>query len=217
MCLGCLSLKTFDKPLTAAMEKEMLERFYSGDMEARNILIEKNMRLVAHMIKKYASQDRDTDDLISVGTIGLIKAINSFKPDKSIRLATYAAKCIDNELLMMLRMEKRKSKEISIYDPIGTDKEGNEISLIEVVGEEKEDVVEDYLFSQRVRCLYKNLNHVLTKREKFIIVKRYGLDDEDEMTQNQLANELGISRSYVSRIEKKALQKLRKVLEENKL
>lgn len=195
----------------------MLERFYRGDMEARNILIEKNMRLVAHMIKKYASQDRDTDDLISVGTIGLIKAINSFKPDKSIRLATYAAKCIDNELLMMLRMEKKKSREISIFDPIGKDKEGNEISLIEVVGEEKEDVVEDYLFSQRVRCLYQNMNHTLTSREKYIIVRRYGLDDGEEMTQNQLANELGISRSYVSRIEKKALQKLRKVLEDHKL
>lgn len=210
-------MKTFDKPLSASEEKEMLQRFHNGDMEARNILIEKNMRLVAHMIKKYASQDREMDDLISVGTIGLIKAVNSFKPDKSIRLATYAAKCIDNELLMMLRMEKRKSKEVSIYDPIGTDKEGNEISLIEVVGEEKQDIVEDYLLSQRVRCLHNNLDKVLTKREKMIIIKRYGLDDGEEMTQNELSVQLGISRSYVSRIEKKALIKLKKLLEDNKL
>jgi RNA polymerase sporulation-specific sigma factor len=210
-------LKTFDKPLSAEEEKEMLERFHDGDMEARNILIEKNMRLVAHMIKKYASSDRDMDDLISVGTIGLIKAINSFKHDRSIRLATYAAKCIDNELLMMLRMEKRKAREVSIYDPIGTDKEGNEISLIEVVGDENEDVVEDYFFAQRIRCLYKNIDQILSKREKMIIVKRYGLNDEREMTQNELAAELGISRSYVSRIEKKALLKLKRLLEENKL
>ena len=217
MCQGCLSLKTFDKPLTAEEEKEMLERFHNGDMEARNILIEKNMRLVAHMIKKYISSDRDTQDLISIGTIGLIKAVNSFKTDKKIRLATYAAKCIDNELLMMLRTEKRKSREISIYEPIGKDKEGNEISFMEVVGEEQKDVVEDYIFSQRVQCIYKNIDCILTKREKMIIVKRYGLNGEDPKTQNQLAAQLGISRSYVSRIEKKSLMKLKKLLETNKL
>lgn len=210
-------MKTFDKPLSAEEEKEMLERFHSGDMEARNILIEKNMRLVAHMTKKYASMDRDIDDLISVGTIGLIKAINSFKPDRSIRLATYAAKCIDNELLMMLRAEKRKMKEVSIYDPIGTDKEGNEISIIDVIGEEKEDVVEDYIFLQRVGCLYDYMDTVLTKREKMIIIKRYGLNGAEELTQSQIAQELGISRSYVSRIEKKALSKLKKLLEDHKL
>ncbi len=210
-------MKTFDKPLTAEEEKEMLERFHNGDMEARNILIEKNMRLVAHMIKKYISSDRDTQDLISIGTIGLIKAVNSFKTDKKIRLATYAAKCIDNELLMMLRTEKRKSREISIYEPIGKDKEGNEISFMEVVGEEQKDVVEDYIFSQRVQCIYKNIDCILTKREKMIIVKRYGLNGEDPKTQNQLAAQLGISRSYVSRIEKKSLMKLKKLLETNKL
>lgn len=195
----------------------MLERFHHGDMEAKNILIEKNMRLVAHMTKKYAAPERDMDDLISVGTIGLIKAINSFKPDRSIRLATYAAKCIDNELLMMLRSEKRKMREVSIYDPIGTDKEGNEISIIEVVGETKEDVVEDYIFSQRVKCLKNYMNEVLTKREKMIIIKRYGIGGVQEQTQNEIAQELGISRSYVSRIEKKALGKLKKLLEEHKL
>lgn len=210
-------MKAFDKPLSAEEEKEMIERFHNGDIEARNILIERNMRLVAHMVKKYLTAERETDDLISVGTIGLIKAVNSFKPDKSIRFATYAAKCIDNELLMMLRIEKRKSKEVSIYEPIGKDKEGNEINLIDVVGEEKENVVEDYIFAQRVICLYNNIDKVLNEREKEVIVKRYGLDGKDPVTQNELAQRLGISRSYISRIEKKALQKLKKLLEDNKL
>ncbi|MDO5403287.1 MAG: RNA polymerase sporulation sigma factor SigK [Eubacteriales bacterium] len=210
-------MKTFDKPLSAKEEKEMLERFHNGDMEARNTLIEKNMRLVAYMIKKYSTTDRDSEDLMSVGTIGLIKAVNSFKMDKKIRFATYAAKCIDNELLMMLRSEKRKSKEVSMYEPIGTDKEGNEISLIEIVGEQKDDVVEDYLFSQRVECLYKNMEKILTPRERLIVKKRYGLMGETEQTQNNLAAELGISRSYVSRIEKKALDKLKNVLEQHNL
>lgn len=210
-------MKAFDKPLSAKEEKEMIERFHNGDIEARNILIERNMRLVAHIVKKYLTAEREADDLISVGTIGLIKAVNSFKPDKSIRLATYAAKCIDNELLMMLRMEKRKSKEVSIYEPIGKDKEGNEISLIDVVGEEKENVVEDYIFAQRVVCLYNNIDKVLSEREKEVIVRRYGLDGNDPITQNELAQQLGISRSYISRIEKKALQKLKKLLEDYKL
>lgn len=210
-------MKTFDMPLSTKEEQEMLQRSMAGDIEARNILIEKNMRLVAHMIKKYMSKDRETQDLISVGTIGLIKAVNSFKPEKSIKLATYAAKCIDNELLMMLRAEKRKSKEVSMYDPIGTDKEGNEISLIEIVGEETTDVVDDYIFFQRIECIRKNIDNILTKREQIIIKYRYGLQDGNEYTQNELAKMLGISRSYVSRIEKKALEKLRKMLEQNKL
>lgn len=210
-------MKAFEKPLSANEEKEMIERFHNGDIEARNILVERNMRLVAHMVKKYLTADRDTDDLISVGTIGLIKAVNSFKPDKSIRLATYAAKCIDNELLMMLRAEKRKSKEVSIYEPIGKDKEGNEISLIDVVGEQKEDVVEDYIFAQRVVCLYNNLDKVLNEREKKVVIWRYGLNGEEPLTQSELAVELGISRSYISRIEKKALLKLKKLLEDYKL
>lgn len=210
-------MKAFDKPLSAAEEKEMLRRLQQGDIEARNVLIEKNMRLVAHMTRKYVTADRETEDLISVGTIGLIKAINSFKPDKNIRLATYAAKCIDNEILMMLRAEKRKMNEVSIYEPVGKDKEGNEISIIDVVGEEQVDVVEECIRDQRIKCLEKNMNEVLTKREKMIIINRYGLGDNEEMTQNDLAEKLGISRSYVSRIEKKALSKLKNMLESNQL
>lgn len=195
----------------------MLHRLKQGDIEARNVLIEKNMRLVAHMTRKYITADREIEDLISVGTIGLIKAINSFKPDKNIRLATYAAKCIDNEILMMLRAEKRKMNEVSIYEPVGKDKEGNEISIIDVVGEEQVDVVEECIRDQRIKCLEKNMNDVLTKREKMIIINRYGLGDKEEMTQNDLAEKLGISRSYVSRIEKKALSKLRRMLEAHRL
>ncbi len=209
-------MKTFEKPLSAEEEKEMLKRYKLGDMEAKNILIEKNMRLVAHMIKKYHSRERDAEDLISVGTIGLIKAIQSFDADKNIRLATYAAKCIDNELLMMLRAEKKHLREVSMYDSIGMDKEGNEIQIIELVGEENVDVVDDYLFAQRILCLKEKMKEVLTDREYEIIIKRYGLLGE-EFTQNEIAKELQISRSYVSRIEKKALEKLKKLLEQNKL
>ena len=218
MCLGCLSLKSFEKPLSAEEEKEILERLYNGDNKARDILVEKNMRLVAHMTKKYSTPDRDVRDLISVGTVGLIKAINSFKPDKGIRFATYAAKCIDNELLMMLRSEKKKSREVSIYEPIGTDKEGNEISIIEIVSDEEKDIVEDCIFDERIACLYKKMGRVLNKREMTVISERYGLFGNDEKTQCELAKELGISRSYVSRIEKKALEKLKmedKLWEEN--
>lgn len=210
-------MKTFDMPLTAKEEQQMLERSMAGDIEARNILIEKNMRLVAHMIKKYISKERDTQDLISVGTIGLIKAVNSFRPEKNIKLATYAAKCIDNELLMMLRTEKRKSKEVSMYDPIGTDKEGNEISLIEIVAEQSSDVIDDYIFNERIECIKTNIDNVLTRREQMVIRYRYGLNGDREYTQNEIAGMLDIRRSYVSRIEKKALNKLKKLLEQNKL
>ena len=210
-------MKSFEKPLSADEEKEILELFRGGDSKARDILIEKNMRLVAHMTKKYSTPDRDIQDLISVGTVGLIKAINSFKPDKGIRLATYAAKCIDNELLMMLRAEKKRAREVSIYEPIGTDKEGNEISIIEIVGEDEPEVVGDYIFSQRISCLKEKMDTVLNEREKTIIIHRYGLFGNDEKTQCEMAKELGISRSYVSRIEKKALEKLKKLLEDNHL
>ena len=154
-------MKSFEKPLSAEEEKEILERLYNGDNKARDILVEKNMRLVAHMTKKYSTPDRDVRDLISVGTVGLIKAINSFKPDKGIRFATYAAKCIDNELLMMLRSEKKKSREVSIYEPIGTDKEGNEINLLDVIESAPVDIVEDCYIRENTDYLLRlSLIHI---------------------------------------------------------
>jgi len=202
-------LKTFEKPLSEEEEKLYLQKYKEGDLEAKNILIEKNMRLVAHMVKKYVTNDRNIEDLLSVGTIGLIKAVNTFNSSKSCRLATYAAKCIDNELLMMLRSEKRKAREVSIYEPIGTDKEGNEISLIEIVKADDVDVVEEYVLRQNISKVFQFIDELLTEREREIIILRYGLYGHNEITQRELAMKLNISRSYVSRIEKKALRKLR--------
>ena len=202
-------MKTFEKPLSEEEEKLYLQKYKDGDLDAKNILIEKNMRLVAHMVKKYITNDRNIEDLLSVGTIGLIKAVNTFNSGKSCRLATYAAKCIDNELLMMLRSEKRKAREVSIYEPIGTDKEGNEISLIEIVKADDVDVVEDYMLRQNISKVFQFIDELLTEREREIIILRYGLFGHEEITQRELATKLDISRSYVSRIEKKALRKLR--------
>ena len=210
-------MKVFEKPLSEQEEKEMLIRSRNGDIEARNILVEKNMRLVAHMIKKYACAEKDTQDLISVGTIGLIKAVNTFNPDKKIRLATYAAKCIDNEILMMLRNDKKKMQELSLYEPIGTDKEGNDITFIDVVGDETRDDVGEMLTAEQLKCIYDNMDNILTEREKTIIIGRFELFGSKEMTQNELAAKLNISRSYVSRIERHALNKLYALLENKKL
>ena len=210
-------MKVFEKPLSEQEEKEMLIRSRNGDIEARNILVEKNMRLVAHMIKKYACAEKDTRDLISVGTIGLIKAVNTFNPDKKIRLATYAAKCIDNEILMILRNDKKKMQELSLYEPIGTDKEGNDITFIDVVGDETRDDVGEMLTAEQLKCIYDNMDNILTEREKTIIIGRFGLFGSKEMTQNELAAKLNISRSYVSRIERHALNKLYALLENKKL
>lgn len=210
-------MKVFEKPLSEQEEKEMLIRSRNGDIEARNILVEKNMRLVAHMIKKYACAEKDTQDLISVGTIGLIKAVNTFNPDKKIRLATYAAKCIDNEILMMLRNDKKKMQELSLYEPIGTDKEGNDITFIDVVGDETRDDVGEMLTAEQLKCIYDNMDNILTEREKTIIIGRFRLFGSKEMTQNELAAKLNISRSYVSRIERHALNKLYALLENKKL
>ena len=210
-------MKVFEKPLSEQEEKEMLIRSRNGDIEARNILVEKNMRLVAHMIEKYACAEKDTQDLISVGTIGLIKAVNTFNPDKKIRLATYAAKCIDNEILMMLRNDKKKMQELSLYEPIGTDKEGNDITFIDVVGDETRDDVGEMLTAEQLKCIYDNMDNILTEREKTIIIGRFGLFGSKEMTQNELAAKLNISRSYVSRIERHALNKLYALLENKKL
>lgn len=190
-------------------ESECLKKMKNGDLEARNELIERNMRLVAHVAKKYQSQEDEMEDLISIGTIGLIKAVETYKEDYGSRLATYAARCIDNELLMHFRAKKKTSKEVSLYEPIGTDKEGNQIQLLDVVVSEDEDVVELLEQDHKVRRLNEIIPQTLSGRELFIIINRYGLYGKKTMTQREIARKLGISRSYVSRIEKRAIEKLR--------
>ena len=202
-------MKTFLSPLTMEQESECLKKMKNGDLEARNELIERNMRLVAHVAKKYQSQEDEMEDLISIGTIGLIKAVETYKEDYGSRLATYAARCIDNELLMHFRAKKKTSKEVSLYEPIGTDKEGNQIQLLDVVVSEDEDVVELLEQDCKVRRLNEIIPQTLSGRELFIIINRYGLYGKKTMTQREIARKLGISRSYVSRIEKRAIEKLR--------
>jgi RNA polymerase sporulation-specific sigma factor len=197
----------FPQPLSEGEEAKYLNLLSRGDKQARKILTEHNLRLVAHIVKKFDGVGEDTDDLISIGAIGLIKAIDTFNPDKGTRLATYAARCIENEILMHLRYMKKSRSEVSIYDPIGVDKEGNEISLIDVLGTHP-DIVSEAVenICEQKRALSK-LTH-LTQREKKVLELRFGLGDEDRRTQREVAHKLGISRSYVSRIEKKALNKL---------
>lgn len=190
-------------------ESECLKKMKNGDLEARNELIGRNMRLVAHVAKKYQSPEDEMEDLISIGTIGLIKAVETYKEDYGSRLATYAARCIDNELLMHFRAKKKTSKEVSLYEPIGTDKEGNQIQLLDVVVSEDEDVVELLEQDRKVRRLNEIIPQTLSGRELFIIINRYGLYGKKTMTQREIARKLGISRSYVSRIEKRAIEKLR--------
>lgn len=202
-------MKTFLKPLTSEEESYYLQEYKQGNLEAKNILIERNLRLVAHIVKKYQGAPEEMDDLISIGTIGLIKAIHTFDAQKASRLSTYAARCIDNELLMLLRSKKKSNREVSLYDPIGTDKEGNEISLLDIIETEPVDVVKNYSLKQDIARLYQLLPKVLTTREREIIKLRYGLYGEKELTQREIAKRLNISRSYVSRIEKNAILKLR--------
>ena len=202
-------MKTFLKPLTSEEESYYLQEYKQGNLEAKNILIERNLRLVAHIVKKYQGAPEEMDDLISIGTIGLIKAIHTFDAQKASRLSTYAARCIDNELLMLLRSKKKTNREVSLYDPIGTDKEGNEISLLDIIETEPVDVVKNYSLKQDIARLYQLLPKVLTTREREIIKLRYGLYGEQELTQREIAKRLNISRSYVSRIEKNAILKLR--------
>jgi RNA polymerase sporulation-specific sigma factor len=208
-------LKSFPKPLSTKEEKEYLVLCKEGNKEARDILIERNLRLVAHIIKKYNVNDKEVDDLISIGTIGLIKAIDTFDINKGIRLATYASRCIDNELLMMLRSGKKQSREIYLYEPIGADREGNEINLLDIIEFLDEDVADILDREEDIRRLYLYVDKVLTEREKKIIKLRYGLEGGVEVTQREIAEKLNISRSYVSRIEKKAIQKLRDCYYEN--
>ncbi len=187
-----------------------IERMAQGDTEARDKLIEHNLRLVAHIAKKYTVNFRDSEDLISLGTIGLIKGINSFDGSKGTRLATYAARCIENEILMLMRSSKKSQGDVSLNDPIGTDKEGNQILLIDIIGTDEDDVIKEIESKIQTKKLYKNIDKLLDEREKEIIRLRYGLWDGSEKTQREIAKSLGISRSYVSRIEKKAISKLKK-------
>ncbi len=206
-------MQTFQKPLTQKEEAHFLTLCKQGNQTARNILIEYNLRLVAHIAKKYFSPDRDKDDLISIGTIGLIKAIDTFDETKGSRLVTYASRCIDNELLMMLRQEKKRSREISIYEPIGTDREGNEINLMDVVGSNDDNILDAMIRRNHLELLPSKLDSCVTEREKKILIMRYGLNQTPPLTQRQVAAVMKISRSYVSRIEKKALAKLKHALE----
>lgn len=203
-------MKTFLSPLTLEEEKECIVRMQEGDLKAKHQLIEHNLRLVAHVAKKYQASDEDMEDLISIGTIGLIKAVETFKADRQIKLATYAARCIDNELLMYFRGKKKTSKEVSLYEPIGTDKEGNQINLLDIAAGEEIDVVQKMEESENIQKLYGYIPEVLSDREQIVISMRYGILGNDVHTQKEVAKKLDISRSYVSRIEKKALLKLRK-------
>lgn len=205
-------MKTFSQPLTAKEEAEYLELLDKGSgaerRRAKEILVERNLRLVAHIAKKYQNVDEDMEDLISIGTIGLIKAIDSFDAGKG-KLSTYASRCIDNELLMLLRAKKKTSREVSLYEPIGTDREGNEIHLLDVIEQEQVDVIDKMEVEDKLSRLGDMLHEKLNDREQEIIMLRYGLPNREEATQKEIGRRLGISRSYVSRIEKKALEKLR--------
>ena len=211
-------MQTFQKPLSETEEAYYIRLLREGDeaqaKEARGILIERNLRLVAHIAKKYQNVEEEQEDLISTGTIGLIKAVSTFDETKGSRLATYAARCIDNELLMLLRAKKKTSKEVSLYEPLGTDKEGNEINLLDITVSEQLDVVEQMTTREDIAKLMMLVDKVLKGREKEIILMRYGLLTDREITQREIGKALGISRSYVSRIEKKALHKLRQAFEQ---
>ncbi len=206
-------MNTFLMPLNAEEETCYLKKMKEGSLEARNTLIERNLRLVAHISRKYQNGEEDMEDLISIGTIGLIKAISTFNHERGNRLATYAARCIDNELLMYFRGKKKTSREVSLYEPIGTDKEGNQINLMDVVESMDRDIFEIIELKGNTRKVYEMIPKVLNRREREIIEWRYGLYNRKPVTQREIADKLGISRSYVSRIEKRALEKLKECFE----
>lgn len=207
---------SFPPALSSKEEKKYLEAYKNGDIKAKNILIEHNLRLIAHIVKKYHSNCEDQEDLISIGTIGLIKAVNTFDPDKGIKLVTYASKCIENEILMHFRSKKRTSLEVSISEPIDTDSEGNPLTLIDIISTE-ENIADNIDLKIKSAKLYEYVEEIEDEREKSIIIMRYGLYLTPPMTQKQVAQKLGISRSYVSRIEKKVIEQLRqKFMAKNK-
>ncbi|MBU3100389.1 RNA polymerase sporulation sigma factor SigK [Clostridium estertheticum] len=207
---------SFPQPLSEEEEKFYLIKLGEGDLLAKGILVERNLRLVAHIVKKYSYPGKDVDDLISIGTVGLIKAIDSFDTNKGTRLATYAARCIENEILMLIRNNKKTKGEVYLQDPIGTDKEGNEISLMDVLSSDEDSIIDIVESKIQIKKLYNKINVALMDREKTIIQMRYGLLDGNPRTQREIALILGISRSYVSRIEKRALKKLNKELNSTK-
>ena len=204
----------FPEPLTSEEEKIYLHRFENGDEEARNILIERNLRLVAHVCKKYGTANVEQDDLISIGTIGLIKGIKSFDSSKGVRLATYVSRCIENEVLMHLRAVKKLGADVYLEDTIGKDKDDNTVSLQEVIENDERSIEDEVDLKFKIKKLYQKMKEVLKDREKLILEMRFGLDGKKPRTQNQIAKVLGISRSYVSRIETKAINKLSKEIEE---
>lgn len=212
-------MKTFQQPLSAAEEAYYIQVLQKGNSveakKARDILVERNLRLVAHIAKKYQNVDEDMEDLISIGTIGLIKAIASFDAGKG-KLSTYASRCIDNELLMLLRSKKKNSREVSLFEPIGTDKEGNEINLLDIIEQDRVDITDQIELYDNTKKLAGLLKVVLNEREREIIYLRYGLATGKEVTQREIGEYLHISRSYVSRIEKKALLKLKAEFEKNR-
>ncbi len=203
---------SFPQPLSEDEEKSYLIKLKEGDLLAKCVLVERNLRLVAHIVKKYSYPGKDVDDLISIGTVGLIKGIDSFNTDKGTRLATYAARCIENEILMLIRNNKKTKGEVYLQDPIGTDKEGKEISLIDVLSSDEDSIIDIVESKIQIKKLYDKINASLLDREKVVIQMRYGLVDGTPRTQREIAVILGISRSYVSRIEKRVLKKLNKEL-----
>ena len=207
-------MQSFPQPPSAKEEKEYLRRCRAGDKEARNALIERNLRLVAYIAKKYAALDKDMEDLVSIGTIGLIKAVDSFDESKKIRLASYASRCIENELLMNFRARKKTARDVYLYDSIGSDKEGNEIQLLDVIESGAPEALEQIGLKDDTAKMYRLLEEVLTPRERKVLIMRYGLYHGREYTQREIAQKLGISRSYISRIEKNALTRLRACFED---
>ena len=202
-------MKSFPPSLSAEEEQYYLQKYLEGDLEAKHILIERNLRLVAHVIKKYQHLEENPEDLISIGTIGLIKAIITFNPERNNKLGTYAARCIENEILMLLRTKKKHSKEVSLYEPIGTDRDGNEIQLFDIIETDEADAQTKITLKDDIRLLYEKLESELSPRERLVLKMRYGLYNQEEYTQREIADQLGISRAYVSRIEKSAIEKLR--------
>lgn len=212
---GAYSNNVFPEPLSKEEEDLCIKRAREGDKDARGMLIEHNLRLVAHIVKKFEANSYDVDDLIGIGTVGLIKGIDTYSPNKNVRITTYCAKCIENEILMYYRGDKKNSKNVSIYENIGFDKEGNEITILDVIKTKDPEFIEEIHKKDSINLLKKYMN-VLNKRERDIIIMRYGLDGNDEITQKEIARTLGISRSYVSRIEKRATTKILKEFIKNK-